>query len=176
MRACLAACCVSRQFACLYCVAACLHACMPACLRLTRYVLVFTNRFTVPFTRPDFPFCSIFKPFTPLTNPTCLPPSTTFLLQPSSTLFALPFTLFLALYIPSESRRSSLSPFHAVFIFSFLQANYPDFLSETRQLIDYFIRDETTMKARRWLAKLLVSIYKEWSYDRTNIAGTGIYL
>ena len=118
MRACLAACCVSRQFACLYCVAACLHACMPACLRLTRYVLVFTNRLTVPFTRPDFPFCSIFKPFTPLTNPACLPPSTTFLLQ----LYLYPirpplYPLPRSLYSFRISCRSSLSVSHRFHFF-----------------------------------------------------------
>ena len=68
-RACHHACCVSRLFACLCRVAACLHACMPACLRLTRYVLVFTNRLTVPFTRPDFPFCSIFNHPPPSNSP-----------------------------------------------------------------------------------------------------------
>lgn len=96
------------------CVSLLLRGCMPA----SDYALVFTNRSTVPFTRPDFPFCSIFDsctPFLPPFHDTLPPPA--LVVTPSLSLPPSPSLCLSLVY-------SSLSPSAR-----FFEPNYPDFVS-----------------------------------------------
>lgn len=114
--------CVPRLFACLP-----LRVCMPA----SDYALVFTNRSTVPFTRPDFPSCSIFDSCTPFS-----PPFHNFSLPPPA--------LVVTLSLPLPSTHLSLSPPVPAFSNPITLISYP----VIRRLIDYSSTERKVCKRK----------------------------